>query len=184
LAVSAGDITTGTLAAARLPAGTVLQVLQTHVNTTSSQSISGGVVTAITGLTINITPTSTSSKFLVSMYWSGEGSSTNNYDQVWSLKRTVSATDTFPGIPTGVGTRSPGLAGTFQGYHNADANSTPDGASFMYLDSPSASTAITYTVCLESVNTITLYNNRPVNDGDTGGTERLTSQITVMEISG
>ena len=182
--LDAADITAGSLPSSRLPAGTVLQVVQTVLNTPSSQSVLAATITPVTDLNVSITPLSTSSKFLVSMIWTGESSSSSNYNQTWRLKRTVSAVDTYPGLDPSPGSRNVGLGITTQGFWSSDASSTPDGASFMYLDSPSASTEITYTVCLVDYYAITLYNQRSAGDANSFGDERTISQITVMEISG
>ena len=100
------------------------------------------------------------------MDWTGESSSNVQYNQTWRLKRTVSTVVTYPGISTSPGNRNVGLGITVQGYWNADAGSTLDKASFMYLDSPSASTEITYTVTMQDTDAITLYNQRTVSDTD------------------
>jgi hypothetical protein len=59
----ASALTTGTLGTARLPAGSVLQVVQ--VNATTGQATSSTSYVDATGLSLNITPSSASSKILV-----------------------------------------------------------------------------------------------------------------------
>jgi hypothetical protein len=55
----------------------------------------------------------------------------------------------------------------------------------MYLDSPSTTSQITYTVNFESRPISgTLYTNRTVDDGDATSYERSASTFVVMEIAG
>ena len=60
---NASVISAGTLAGARLPAGSVLQVIQALK--TDTQSTSSATYVDVTGLSVTITPTSASSKILV-----------------------------------------------------------------------------------------------------------------------
>lgn len=64
-ATNATNITTGTLPKARLPAGSVLQVVQGTFSTQTS--LTGTTITA-TGLTATITPTSATSKIFITVY--------------------------------------------------------------------------------------------------------------------
>jgi hypothetical protein len=62
-ALNATNISSGTLAKARLPAGSVLQVAQARK--TDTFSTSSTTLVDITGMSVTMTPTSASSKFLV-----------------------------------------------------------------------------------------------------------------------
>lgn len=75
----ASALTTGTLGTARLPAGSVLQVAQAR-KIDSTWSVSTTVFQKITGLSVTMTPTSASSKFLVTVsvavgtsWWNSDG---------------------------------------------------------------------------------------------------------------
>jgi hypothetical protein len=59
--IPAGDVTSGTLSSARLPSGTVLQVVESF--RTSSVTVSGQYSYGDTGLSVTITPRSSSSRF-------------------------------------------------------------------------------------------------------------------------
>ena len=74
LAVDAGDIASGTLANARLAAGTIIQVK--YASKTDTQLITSTSYADITDLSVSITPTSTSSKIL--LIWSVVTGQDNN----------------------------------------------------------------------------------------------------------
>jgi microcystin-dependent protein len=61
IGIPAGDITSGTVSSARLPSGTILQVVESF--RTSSVTVSGQYTYADTGLSVTITPRSSSSRF-------------------------------------------------------------------------------------------------------------------------
>jgi hypothetical protein len=165
----------------KAPAGTVLQVVQTHLNTTSSQSLSSNTVTNISGLNATITPKSTSSKILVMVRWGGELSITSTEYVVFGLKRGTTAI----GNPAAAGSRPIGLAMLIPGYFSSDANSTPDHAIYQYMDSPSTTSATTYHATINSTNSsATLYNQRTVRDNNQIDDERITSTMILMEIAG
>ncbi|MDA9550201.1 hypothetical protein N9Q02_00825 [bacterium] len=155
-------------------------VVQTHVITTSSQSVSSMTITDITGLTATITPKFTSSKIMVDVRWSGEGSAADNYEVLFGIRR--NGTDI--GNPAAAGNRQVGMAQINMGYHSADSNSTPDSCIYSYLDSPSSTSQLTYTATVISNPATTLYNNRTVSNNDSASFERLTSSITLTEVQG
>lgn len=159
------------------PKGTILKVEQTHVNTTSTQAITAHTKADIDGITLTITPTSVNSRFFIMAHWSGEFSGT--HESAFGLRR--NGTDI--GLPTGAGTRRTGLSGPFMGYYATDHNSTPDNSIVHYIDSPNTTSPVTYTMTIIMNQTQTLYNNRAIGDIDNPDHERLTSNITVMEIA-
>jgi hypothetical protein len=183
-AIPAANIT-GTLPAidggslTGITTGKVLQVIQTHITATSSQSIgSGSTITNITSLSATITPSSTSSKILVMVRWCGVPAA-NRWEQVFGINRGSTAL----GIVT-AGNRRAGLATVYE----SNAGWTAAGVdgmyatSYQYLDSPSTTSATTYYAYVNPEGTGTMYNNRGVNDTDAGYTERGTSMVIVMEI--
>jgi hypothetical protein len=162
--------------------GKVLQVIQTHLITASSQSLSvASTVYEISGLTATITPSATTSKIMVDVKWSGELSNAGYLQAlVFGLKRDT----TQIGQPAAAGSRTIGISGPASGYSEADNNSTQDSATYSYLDSPSSTSALAYkaTILLADGITGTLYNQRTVGDTDANHIERLTSTITLWEI--
>ena len=159
--------------------GKVLQVVQTHVITTSSQTFSSATITNITNLNATITPSATSSKILVSVRWYGESSDADNYNILFGINRG----STYVGSPTASGIRNYGITGLSQGYWNSDTTTTPDNANWEYLDSPNTTSATTYYGTFRTGATSgTLYNNTVVNDSNELHVETGTSTITLMEI--
>ena len=155
--LNATNISSGTLAKARLPTGSVLQVVQgstaTQVSTTSATFVD-------TGLTATITPSSTSSKILIFVSQNGvmKGASANVVVSL-SLVRTATEIQRF-GYPVG--------------YTNA-ANYWGGGQSTAYLDSPATTSATTYKTQVS------------ISGGATVDVQRdniPTSTIILMEIAG
>ena len=159
-----------------------MQVIQTHLITASSQSLSvASTVYEISGLTATITPSATTSKIMVNVKWQGEyGTSGYLQSLVFGLKRDT----TQIGQPATAGSRTIGISGPASGYSEADASSTQDSATYSYLDSPSSTSALAYkaTILLADGITGTLYNQRTVSDTDANSMERLASTITLWEI--
>ena len=153
------------------PAGKVLQVVsatKTDTFTTTSTAF-----VDITGLSVSITPTATTSKVLVAYTIRTAVSG-----DIWFGQRLVrGSTDIFLGdtagsrvsVTTG---HAPGVSG------NADQVTQ----AIIFLDSPSTTSATTYKI-QGRVNTGTGYINRGSGDADTGNSLRYPSSITVMEIS-
>lgn len=180
---SAGQVlknssTAGTLEFAN--GGKILQVKQTHLNTADSQLLSANTKAEISNLSVSITPTTTTSDMLVFVRWNGEPSA-NNHNITFGVRR--DSTDI--GDPATAGSRAVNLQGIAQGFYAADNASTPDSASYFYLDKDrsASSSAITYKATVRCSTAITLYNQRNVIDTDGGSTERLTSTIIVMEVA-
>jgi hypothetical protein len=160
--------------------GKVLQVIQTHYITATSQSVADMTQTSITGVNATITPSATSSKVLISIRWAGEFGHTDIHNMSFGIHRGTTAI----GNPATAGSRRLGITHVSAGYWNSNADTTPDTVSYEYLDSPSTTSATVYhaTVIQAQGTSQTLYTNRTVGDGDNDTCERLTSTITLMEI--
>ena len=152
--------------------------VQTHLTTTSSQSNTANVRTNISGLNATITPSTTSKRIKITIRWNGEHSSTINHDSIFGIKRDT----TDIGNPAAAGSRSVGMAIVAQGFSAYDADSTPDSATYTYIDSPATTSATTYHATFMQKTTGTLYNQRTVGDGNSTAFERLTSNIILEEI--
>ena len=157
--------------------GKVLEVKQTYVNTTSTQSTTANTWINITDLEVSITPSSASNKILIFVEWCGEHSEANPHNCTFGLKR--DSTDI--GLPVNYGNRQPGIAPINISFTN-NGDSTPENATYNFLDSPNTTSAITYRATIYSQTGGTLYNNRTVGGGDVIDYESLTSSITAMEI--
>ena len=126
-------------------AGKVLQVVQgTKTDTFNTTSASAAEVT---GLSVSITPASSSNKVLLSIHLGSVGGETNMYAG-FTLYREIGGSATDLLISTsGTGNR-PNV--TFSVNTNAQSNYHSNPASFQLLDSPNTTSAITYKVKVRS----------------------------------
>jgi|688.fasta_scaffold81935_5 hypothetical protein len=146
----------------------ILQVVQaTKTDTFTSTSTT---LTDITGMSVSITPTSTTSKVLVT--FSLHFDATNGVGFVASLLR--GATEIFLG--DAASTRRRGTTGALQ-YGDSMQLRT-----LMYLDSPATTSATTYKLQAR-VSSGSMFVNRTVTDTDGAVYPRTASSITVMEVS-
>ena len=150
-------------------AGSLLQVVSTAKTDTFSTTSTS--YTDITGLSVSITPSSTSSKVFVVFETRIGASSDAFFVQV--LRDTTAI---YRGDAAGSRTRA--TAGG--NYLNQYISGTSTG---MYLDSPSSTSALTYKLQMK-VSAGTGYVNRGANDTDNAAFDRTASSITVMEIAG
>ena len=165
--------------------GKILQVksvTDTVRHTTGSVSLNQTY--ADTPFAVTITPTSTSSKILISGFFMGEPT-TNEHQVHFAVKRAISggSTTTIQGAADGV--RGTCISVPNQGYFADNNDSTPFNFSFNgLLDSPSTTSAVTYTMVVRLASgSGTLYYNRTVNDGNSDGIERGLSWLTAMEVA-
>jgi len=158
-------------------AGKVLQVVQTAKTDTFSYTGSGDnspeTFSDITGLSLSITPSSSSNKILI--MFTVLGASQN--DSFISIFRN----STNLASPTSPSGRTPSFAGDYDNLVNAAKSLT---YSASYLDSPSTTSAITYKLAGTVWGANTFYINRSINDVDGGYQTRSISTITAMEIAG
>ena len=150
-----GAITSGKLASG--VGGKVLQVVsttKTDVFVTTSTSF-----TDVTGLSVSITPSSTSNKILVlsSIVWGHDAVNSGGYLQ---LNRGSSALSTY----------DLNFSGSYTGNRSM--------ASFNYLDSPSSTSAQTYKIQVKADS-----GNLGINRSNTSSTDRGDSTITAIEVS-
>ncbi len=158
--------------------GKVLQVVSTTKSDTFTASVASTANADITGLSVSITPSSTSNKILIIS--STVGSCGNRAFLATALKRggsllTGAVGDTASSRPR---------ASAYQ-FGTVDANGTGV-ASFHYLDSPASISAQTYQVSILNTfsTTQTARVNRTENDlNDYRGTRSISS-ITAYEIAG
>jgi hypothetical protein len=153
-------------------AGGILQVLQAVKTDTQSFSGLSTTFSDISGLSVTITPSSSSSKFLIiSSVFIGSG---GNPAQSRLMRGT---TPIFIGDSAGSRTRS-----TAQ-YHGTGDNLEGQHHSYSFLDSPASSSAITYKPQLSIGGNATHYVNRVGRDNDAQAEDnRLASSFIVMEV--
>lgn len=165
---------TGVLPDANAPSGSVLQVVQaTKTDTFSTNSTS---FTDITGLSVTITPSSTTSKFLVMFNVSCGiyGDIAHGYINLVRDGTNIFRADS-------AGSRTPAT----KVFNFSQQDGTMHTHASEYLDSPATTSAVTYKLQLKSSNTSQVHVNRSGRDNDGSGYDgRATSSITVMEIAG
>ena len=152
--------------------GKVLQVVST-TKTDTFTSTSGTSWTDITGLSVAVTPSATSSKILVC--WNlalGTAANNNVYCRLLRGSTAISVGDSAGSRNQSTGGGVPyanyGWAGVIAG---------------TYLDSPSTTSATTYKIQLAGQASVTLCVNRNENNGNHNySVGRTASTITVMEI--
>ena len=163
-------------------AGAVVQVKSTtlsnqidvSVNIDNDYSSFGSI------MSVSITPSSSSNKILV-MY-TVSGSADSGHHIVSTIKRAIS----------GGSTSYPALGDSASGFHRASTGQRSVGSnsynissqSCSYLDSPSTTSAITYTIVGASENGNTWHiNSNGENHANAGWSSRFISNVTVMEVT-
>ena len=145
----------------------VLQAVKTDTFTTTSTSF-----VDVTGLSVTITPKSTSSKVLILGSLSGNGNH-NTYAAHPQLVRG----STVINVGTGVGSRTPALAMLEVA---AGAFAT---IPIAFLDSPATTSATTYKIRIRSNTGANIVFNRGQTDSDGPAYSRPASTLIVMEIA-
>jgi len=178
VSVNASVASVGTLPTARLPAGSVLQVVSvTKTNTTSFVSSSTNAYVDITGMSVTITPTSATSKILV-MYTACVSQSDTATIHIRLLRNSTSI---------GQGDSSGNRLGDSLIWRPNGNQYAFDIAplSSSFLDSPATTSATTYKLAatLGSTYSGTFYLNRSWDDTNSDYSGRTASTITVMEIA-
>ena len=151
--------------------GKVLQVVQTvKTDTTSTTAVTTSLVD-ITGMTVDITPSATTSKVLV--FWSTQVGTVANSGVNIRLVRD-SATPLL-----GDAASSRIRVTTLASPAHTEVMGVGNG---VYLDSPSSTSSVTYKLQWSKNSAGTTYLNRSNVDTDSASYARSTSSITVMEI--
>ena len=166
--------TAGTLEFADLgDVGKVLQVIQDIKTDTSSHQSSSASFNTISGLSVTITPSSTSSKILIIDRLSTASASGQRYGIVPARGGSIitAAQADSAGSRTRVTTMVQGLGGN-----------QPTEIGFVYLDSPGSTSALTYTVQCSAEGSQTVYVNRSETDTDNSAIYRGASTLTCIEV--
>lgn len=159
--------------------GGILQVIQT-VKTDTFAATFGAVWGDIPGLSVNITPSSTSSRILVLLDVKFIGDTDVSISRIKLLRN---STDIYIGDAAGSRPRSSGAQNYNTGAGTGGFNVSASGG--IYLDSPATTSQITYKVQGGGDSNATIfYLNRTEADRDTAYYDtRTASSITVMEVS-
>ena len=168
---TAGQVLTAAQQNALRGAFRILQVVST--TKTDTFTTTSATMTDITGLSVSITPSSTTSKILVffEVYGQGTTGATQGYLQLVRNSTAIAIGDA-------AGDR-PRVSGVL---FATDAFLTVC-SSLVFLDSPATTAATTYKVQTNRGGSGTVYINRTENDADNTARQRTVSSITVMEVS-
>jgi hypothetical protein len=151
-------VVSGKVPTSLLPAGSVLQIVQGTVVTTSTSTSSSIFVT--TGITASITPSSASSKILVFANTALDNSASGRSGFFTIYRNSTNVVDS--GSSSGNG-----FNGVF-----ADASRIQTALSVTFLDAPSTTSATTYTIYIRSAS------------GSIVANQSCSGYVTVMEIAG
>ena len=169
--------------------GGIIQVVtSTNQNTTGSVAVDNQKNYAnIPDQLVTITPTSSTSKILVSFQQSGETSASAHMFG-FALERSVSggSTTLIQGNIGSDSNKSAQFTQPLATYHANDNDTTMEIAHCSnYLDSPNTTSAVTYKIKVRQneAGSGTYYYNRNVRDNNANHSERGLSWITVMEVS-
>jgi hypothetical protein len=154
--------------------GSVLQVVSS--TKTDTAVFSSDSYIDLIDLSVTITPSSTSSKILITGSIKGAGTST-----VCRLHGRLVRNGTPIFVGDAAGSRD---LCAFE-FYKADAEGVDD-ASLNFLDAPNTTSAVTYKIQAREINAqaSSVFVNRNQADPDASKTPRFASTITVMEIAG
>ena len=166
--------TSGKLVTSAQPTGAVLQVVQATL--LGTQAVSGASAWAdVTSLSVSITPTSSSSKILVSFAVNCDGE-TNMFLRIVRGATAI-------GVGNADGSRQQVSAAN--GYVPTNTSGTTM-VTNQFLDSPATTSSTTYKIqayANDSAGSGTYYINYSSGDGNNAQSSRCMSSITVMEIA-
>jgi len=165
---SSGDTITaaGTMGSGMGKIGQVVTTVKTDTDSTTATSFND-----ISGMSVAITPSTTSSKILV--FVNVHAGWSTNYSASFSLVR--DSTQIYMGDASSSRTRA-----YYGGQTKENRQSFTAGA--VYVDSPSTTSATTYKVQWLVESGATAYINRDAGDADAAYSTRSASSITVMEV--
>jgi len=160
--------------------GKVLQVVSTTKTDVFSASPASLPTTVdVTGLSVNITPSSTSNKVLV--FYNVYTSCASGVSIAVSVILDRSGTN----IAVGDAVSNHSQVTTYAASMQATDGGSVSIHTMNYLDSPASTSALTYKIKLGGFNSNTIYVNRTGRDNDLASYDgRFVSTITAMEIEG
>ena len=184
----AGSVTSATLATGTvngaLPTGSVVQTV--HASTPDAEYYSNSN-SWTNYLSASITPTSSSNKVLI-YHVVTYGGNDNSYAAGRCYRSGSGTTDTYIQTPTNYQfTESRFTDSSFPMSMNGSANDQYKTwqSTFMHLDTPASSAAVTYTFAIKAdASNRTAYINRSDNNPTNGYNARPVTTVTLMEIKG
>ena len=189
--ISAGGLPDGCVdsdtLATSISLGKILQVVTTQYDTaTSISTVADG--NKEFPFYVDITPTSASSRFIVSYQTGGELSANDHWNQLAALGRANNSGSGFGSIswfePASPGSRNRGLDILSISYNSTDNSSTPEAFGVSnYVDDPDTTDTLRYYPGIWTNSAYTWFVNRTVTDNNDDGYERFRSWITVVEVA-
>lgn len=174
---TAGALEFGSLASSDMPTGSILQVKQTVKTNIFSTTADG--FNDVTGLTVDITPTSSSSKILA-MCYVNYGTASDDIRLAARIVREESGSDTIISQGDASGNRQRSMwIGRHENLVGAQLH-----VNIQILDSPSSTNALTYKFQTGRIDGGTLVVNDGRSDANASTHARPISTITVMEVAG
>lgn len=177
--LNASALSVGTTPKARMPTGSILQVVNALKTDVFSTATNGFV--DVTGISASITPLSSSSKILINISLGGVGmgdGSTGPHTCIFRIDRNGS------NILAGdaAGSRNRGAFRSSIGLNQDHSHSY----SYTGVDSPATTSALTYKLQMYTQSGVIAYINRTKSDSDGSDAyqSRTSSSITLMEIAG
>ena len=167
-------IAAGAVTGPKKGAGSILQVVQTFKTDITSGSGSQGNFQDISGLSVSITPTSSSNKILVTFSVQFGVGSTGT-----PVGMRLERDGTGIGIADASGSRNRGTVAEQTTFSNA--NNTVRLATSQFLDSPNTTSSVTYNCAIHSSNT--WYINRSEEFETSNNHTVGTSFISAMEVA-
>ena len=161
--------------------GKILQVKTFQKTDSATYSPDSQLVFKDTGMTLNITPSATTSKILVSFTLFGDfsGDASNHYLRI---KRAISGGSTSYITAADQGNRTGTLFIGAMGNSNDSGDRPVNMTMSDYVDSPSTTSAITYTIQHTSHSIGTFYLNRSSDTDDQDAREDGISWIVLKEV--
>ncbi len=175
--ISVGGLPDGIIQSADFASGVggkILQVKQTTQTGRISETLTDNVFTDISGLSVDITPSATSNKILVT-YHLGLVTNSGTYNVMTRIMRGSTAI----GIGDQIGSNRPRVSNvgwTTSNYQMVNYDN-------MFLDSPNTTSSTTYKLQWTDSYGVTAYLNRIWQDSDTKYYPNTMCHITVMEVA-
>ena len=180
MAINFSDGTSFTTAT--ISAGKILQVQTDQETSHTACTPDSQLVFKDIPLSKSITPSATSSKILVSFTLFGE-TSNNSRDHYFRVKRAISGGSTTFITAADQGNRTGTLLIGAMGLADSDADHSPNIITMTdYLDSPSTTSAVTYTVQHTCHGINTFHMNRTVSTDNQDAREDGISWLTLKEV--
>ena len=171
-----------TLGHGAMASGSVLQVQRTRITALNTQALTQNTMTAVSGMSVNITPKFSSSLIRLDCHFFGEfGEEDNTRNHMVAFYRDSTALHETP-----VGSRNYGYGAFTRTYRDSDVGTTPECGVIFDYDTPNTTSQITYSLYMrvysDGSGTDTLTINRVATDSDAPYVEYGISQISATEI--